>query len=215
MYISCCSSRPISTEPRLPSAGCIARFTFSCALILLVVFSLLEPNASASQPAFQSVETATLDEKVFVFPDDLRAGKLNIVMLAISEEQDNGTWQGEALLDWYEQLAKAGVLSNDIMAWHFSILKVPFFVKGLVRGGMADSYRGKIPLDQAGAIFIKDINAFAKLANIELDGQPTIILVSPDGELLDRFKGAVSDAQLAKVIDAVKARTAIVPENSD
>lgn len=179
------------------------------------MFSLLGPDAFASEPAFQSIETETLDEKLFVFPDDLRAGKLNIVMLAISEEQDNGTWQGESLLDWYEQLAKAGVLSNDVMAWHFSILKVPFFVKGLVRGGMADSYRGKIPMDQASAIFVKDVNAFAKLADIELDGQPTIILVSPDGALLDRFKGAVSDAQLAKVIDAVKARTAIVPENSD
>lgn len=206
------NSHLIFSRLRPASAGCIERFTFACALILLAAFSLLETEAVASEPAFQSIETETLDEKVFVFPDDLRAGKLNIVMLAISEEQDNGTWQGEALLDWYEQLAKAGVLSNDVMAWHFSILKVPFFVKGLIRGGMADSYRGKVPLDQASAIFVKDINAFAELADIELDGQPTIILVSSDGKLLDRFKGAVSDEQLAKVIDALKARTAIGSE---
>jgi hypothetical protein len=190
----------------------IARFAFPCAVILVAVFSLLGPNAFADDPAFESIKTETLDEKPFVFPDDLRAGKINIVMLAISEEQDNGTWQGEALLDWYQELAKAGILSNDVMAWHFSVLKVPFFVKGLIRGGMADSYSGKIPLDQASAIFVKDIGAFAKSADIVLDGQPTIILVSPEGELLERFKGAVSTAELAKVVEAVAARTTFTSE---
>jgi len=190
----------------------IARFAFPCVVILLAVFSLLAPNVFADDPAFESIKTETLDEKPFVFPDDLRAGKINIVMLAISEEQDNGTWQGEALLDWYQELAKAGILSNDVMAWHFSVLKVPFFVKGLVRGGMADSYSGKIPLDQASAIFVKDIGAFAKSADIVLDGQPTIILVSPQGELLERFKGAVSTAELAKVVEAVAARTTFTSE---
>jgi len=191
----------------------IVRLAFPCAVILLAALSCLAPNAFADDSAFESIKTETLDEKPFVFPDDLRAGKLNIVMLAISEEQDNGTWQGEALLDWYQELAKAEILSDDVIAWHISVLKVPFFVKGLVRGGMADSYSGKIPLDQASAIFVKDIEIFAKSADIVLDGQPTIILVSPEGELLERFKGPVSTAQLAKVRDAVTARTLLASEN--
>lgn len=49
----------------------------------------------------------------------------------------------------------------------------------------------------------------AKLADIELDGQPTIILVSSEGELLERFKGAVTEAQLAKLMDAVEARISL------
>ena len=209
----CRSSLSVATKSCLSAEGGMARFTSHCTVILLVLLSFITSNAVADNPAFASIETETLDEKAFMFPDDLRAGKLNIVMLAISEEQDNGTWQGEALLDWYAELTKAGILSGDIMAWHFSVLKVPFFVKGLVRGGMADSYKGKIPLDQASAMFVKDVSAFAKSADIVLDGQPTIILVSPEGELLERFKGAVSEAQLAKVIAAVEAHTTVADTN--
>jgi hypothetical protein len=131
-------------------------------------------------------------------------------MLAISEEQENGTWQGEALVEWYAALQNAGMLSTDVMAWHFSVLKVPFFVKGLVRGGLADSYNGRIPLDQAAAIFIKDIASFAKLANITLDGQPTIILVSPSGELLETFKGTVSTVKVSAMDEAVNRLTTSV-----
>ena len=206
------SPLPVAVKNRLPVEIAMAQCALHCALILLLVLSLIAPNAVGGEPAFESIDTETLDEKAFVFPDDLRAGKLNIVLLAISEEQDNGTWQGEALLDWYAELAKTGLLSSDVMAWHFSVLKVPFFVKGLVRGGIANSYNGKIPLDQASAIFVKDVSAFAKSADIVLDGQPTIILVSPEGELLDRFKGAVSEVQLAKVVAAIEARTAIAVE---
>ena len=213
MYMTYPSSSPVAAKKWLTAEIAIARYIFSSLVTLLAVLWLLTSSASAGDPAFASIETETLDEKPFMFPDDLRAGKLNIVMLAISEEQDNGTWQGEALLDWYAELAKAGLLSSDVMAWHFSVLKVPFFVKGLVRGGMADSYAGKIPLDQASAMFVKDVSAFAKSADIVLDGQPTIILVSPEGELLERFKGPVSEAQLAKVIAAIEARTTVAVKN--
>lgn len=157
--MSRCRFPPVSARHHLTLDGRLARSAFPGAVILLAALSLIGSDAFAREPAFETIETETLDEKPFVFPDDLRAGKLNIVMLAISEEQDNGTWQGESLLDWYDQLARAGVLSSDVMAWHFSVLKVPFFVKGLVREGMADSYRGKIPLNQASAMFVKDVAA--------------------------------------------------------
>jgi len=172
--------------------------------ILLVLLQATTPAVAASE-SFQRIESETLAGQPFVFPDDLRAAKLNIVMLAISEEQENGSWQGDALLEWYAALEKAGLLSNDVMAWHLSVLKVPFFVKGLVRGGMAKSYKGKVPLDQAAALFVKDVGKFAESAGIELDGQPTIILVSPAGEMLYRFKGVVSDAQIDGVREAVGA----------
>ncbi|MCP4830836.1 MAG: hypothetical protein GY886_01325, partial [Gammaproteobacteria bacterium] len=145
---------------------------------------------------FQQIETETLDGEDFIFPDGLRAKRLNIVLLALSEDQDNGTWQGEALVDWYAALEAKGILSEDVLAWHFSFMKVPFFVKSFVRGGMADDYAGKIPLDQAGPVFIKDVPGFAAEAGIAMDGQPSIVLVSPDGQLLQLFKGEVTDENL-------------------
>ena len=91
----------------------------------------------------------------------------------MSKEQDNGQWQGDRLIEWYAALNDEGVLSENVLGYHFSVMKVPFFVKGLIRGGLADSYAGKVPPDQAGAIFVKDIEAFASSAGIALDGQPT------------------------------------------
>jgi hypothetical protein len=155
--------------------------------------------------AFQRVETETLDKEDFIFPDDFQGKSLNIVMLAMSKEEENGTWQGEALVEWYTALAEQGVLSDDVLGYHFSVMKVPWFIKGLIRGGMADSYEGKLPLSQAGAIFIKDLEKFAGSPGIELDSQPTLVLVAPDGKLLELFKGEVSDEGVTAVGEAVAA----------
>ena len=152
---------------------------------------------------FLRAEMETLDGADFVFPDDLRAKSLNIVLLPLGEDRDNGTWQGEALVEWYAVLEERGILNDDVMAWHFSFMKVPFFVKGFIRGGMAEDYAGKIPLSQAGPVFIKDVPGFAAKAGIELDGQPTIVLVSSDGKLLQLFKGEATEENVAYLSAAV------------
>jgi hypothetical protein len=154
---------------------------------------------------FQRVETETLDGEDFIFPDDFQGKSLNIVMLAMSKEEENGTWQGEALVKWYTALAEQGVLSDEVLGYHFSVMKVPWFIKGLIRRGMADSYEGKLPLSQAGAIFIKDLEKFADSPGIALDSQPTLVLVAADGKLLKLFKGEVSEEGVTAVGEAVAA----------
>ncbi|MGI9290139.1 MAG: hypothetical protein ACR2QG_02550, partial [Gammaproteobacteria bacterium] len=119
--------------------------------ILISLIAFFSLTAAAEQDrSFQQIEIKTLADEKFIFPDDLDASKLNIVMLAISYEQDNGTLQGDMLVEWYASLEDHGLLNDDVKAWHFSVLKVPFFVKGIIRGGMAESYEGKLPLNQAG-----------------------------------------------------------------
>ncbi len=152
---------------------------------------------------FLRAEMETLDGEDFIFPDDLRAKSLNIVLLPLGEDRDNGTWQGEALVEWYAVLEEQGILNDDVMAWHFSFMKVPFFVKGFIRGGMAEDYAGKIPLSQAGPAFIKDVPGFAAKAGIKLDGQPTIVLVSSDGKLLQLFKGEATEENVAYLSAAI------------
>ena len=83
-------------------------------------------------------------------------------------------------------------------------MKVPFFVKGLVRGGMAKSYEGKVPLDQAGAIFVKKVADFAAAPGIPLDSQPSIVLVDAGGKLLELYKGEYSEDTLAQISQAVE-----------
>jgi len=168
--------------------------------MLLAVFLLVGLNVSSAAQTlgeFQRVETQTLDKQKFVFPDDMQADGLIIAMLAMSSDQDNGEWQGEMLLKWYQALESEGVLSGSVRAYHFSVMKVPFFVKGLVRGGLADSYKGKVPADQAAAIFIKDLQGFAAAPGIELDGKPSLVLVAPNGSLLEVIKGEPTDENVA------------------
>ena len=172
-------------------------------LLSLILLIAAQAGIAGDGGHFQRVETETLDEQEFVFPDDLRGTALNVVMLAMSEEQDNGTMQGDQLVEWYAALQAAGVFTDSVRGYHFSVLKAPFFVKGLIRGGLADSYAGKLPADQAGAIFVKDLKKFASEPGIPLDGQPTLVLVSPDGEVLEYFKGVVSPDAVAKVSAAV------------
>ena len=178
-------------------------------ILVWACFALSFTASLAAQDAgsFMQIEIDTLNKEEFLFPDDLNAGKLNIVMLAISEDQDNGTLQGDQLIEWYATLNEAGLLNDDVKAWHFSVMKVPFFIKGIIRGGMADSYEGKLPLDQAGLIFVKP-KKFAEQAGIAIDGLPTIVFVTPDGVLHEMFKGGPTKARLANVSAAVAAYTA-------
>lgn len=168
-----------------------------------VMFSLVVPVSANQLGDFQRVETETLDEQDFVFPDDFQGESLNVVMLAISKEQDNGTWQGDMLVEWYAALNDAGVLSDQVLGYHFSVMKVPFFVKGFIRGAIAESYEGKLPLNQAGVIFYKKLDEFARAPGIVLDGQPTLVLVAPDGELLEVFKGEATPENIEAVSAAV------------
>ena len=168
-----------------------------------VMFSLVVPVSANQLGDFQRVETETLDEQDFVFPDDFQGESLNVVMLAISKEQDNGTWQGDMLVEWYAALNDAGVLSDQVLGYHFSVMKVPFFVKGFIRGAIAESYEGKLPLNQAGVIFYKKLDEFARAPGIALDGQPTLVLVASDGELLEVFKGEATPENIEAVSAAV------------
>jgi hypothetical protein len=177
-------------------------------MVLLIV--LLNSGLAAKVHAemsgtFQQVETETLDGEDFMFPDDFKGEALNIVMLAMSNEEENGTWQGDVLVEWYAALAEQQVLSDSVLGYHFSVMKVPFFIKGVIRRGMAKSYKDKVPLNQAGPIFIKDLDGFAAAPGIELDSQPTLVLVAPDGKLLEAFKGEATPENVNAVASAVAA----------
>ena len=165
-------------------------------VLLLAVTGLGAAEITGAK--FAVVETETFDDEDFVFPDDCDGSRLNILFLALSDDQDNGQYQQEALLAWYAALEADGVFSDAIKPFHFPVLKSPpFFVKGIIAGAMSDSYEDKVPLDQAGVMFIKDLPEFAAVAKIPLDGKPTIIIASADGTPLELFKGDVSDDGLA------------------
>lgn len=172
------------------------------AVMALIAITVSAPVTGAA--GFERVKTKTFDKKSFVFPDDIRGNKLNILFLAMSADQDNGMYQQEALLEWHAALEARGVFSDDVVPYHFPVLSgPPFFVRGMIRSGMRDSYEGKVPLDRAAVLFVDDLDAFAAAAELVLDGRPTIVITSADALPLRSFKGEVSAQGAEEVAQAV------------
>lgn len=176
-------------------------------LIILAVLSSLGWTVAANELGqFERVETKTFDKKKFVFPDDMSAGKLNVLFLSLSSDQEGGKMQMEANFEWQAALDARGVFSDDVRAYHFSVASgVPFFIKGLMTRALRKSHDGKIPLDQSGVLFVDDLAEFAATPKIEVDGQPTVVLVSTDDLPLQAFKGTVSDEAVDEIVAAIES----------
>jgi hypothetical protein len=180
-------------------------------MILLAGFAgmpavLADPPANEMGGTFARVETKTFDKEKFVFPDDLRATRLNVLFLAMTKEQDIGEYLQKALIDWQVELEQRGAFSDGVLAWHFPVLSgPPFFVKGIIRRAMRKEYEGKVPLDQAGVLFVDDLDEFAAAAELIVDDRPTIVLATPDARQLQTFKGDVTPEGADEVANAIAA----------
>lgn len=162
------------------------------------------PATALELGEFERVKTKTFDKQKFIFPDDVRGERLNILFLAMSADKENGPIQQDALLEWHTALADLGVFSADVVPYHFPVLTgPPFFVKGVIRRAMRDSYAGKVPLDQAGVLFVDDLDAFAAAAKLTLDGRATIVITSADALPLKAFRGEVSPEGVDEIAQAI------------
>jgi len=161
--------------------------------------------ADAPGDAFARIETKTFDKQKFVFPDDLRATRLNVVFLAMTKDQDTGEYLQKALIDWQTELERRNAIADGVMAWHFPVISgLPFFIKGIVTRAMRKEYDGKVPLDQAAVLFVDDIDEFAAEFGQVVDDRPTIVLATPDARPLQIFKGDVTPEGADEITDAIK-----------
>jgi len=184
-------------------------------LIGLAVFPLVSNAQMAVQGSFEVVKTKTFDGEKFVFPGDMRGTAVNVVFLGMSNSQDNGQLQQEQLLDWQAALDAEGVFSEAIVAYHFPAMSgPPFFVKGIISRAMSESYEDKVPMSQAGVLFLDDLAEFAAAADLPLDDLPTIVIADANGKPLKVFKGLVSDAGVAELAIAIREAAGQLPAGS-
>jgi len=161
-------------------------------------------TASAAGERFLTVEAKTFDDKAFVFPADLRGARLNVLFLSMTNDMEKGEYLERAMLDWQEALDARDALGDGVMGWHFPVLSgPPFFVRGMITRGMRKSYDGKVPLDQAGVLFVDDLDAFAAAAGLVVDDRPTIVITTADVRLLQTFKGDVTPESADAVARAI------------
>ena len=80
---------------------------------------------------------------------------------------------------------------------------LPFFIKGIVKRAMAKEYADKVPLDQAGVLFVDDLDKFAAAAGLIIDDRPTIVITTADARQLQTFKGDVTPEGADEVANAI------------
>ncbi len=174
-------------------------------MVLLAWFTVVPVTlADVTGGTFPRVEVKTFDKEKFVFPDDLRATRLNVVFLAMTKDRDIGENLQKALIDWQVQLEQRGALVDGVLAWHFPVLSgLPFFIKGVVTRAMRKEYEGKVPFDQAGVLFVDDLDEFAAAAGLIVDDRPTIVIATADARQLRTFKGDVTPEGADEVANAI------------
>jgi len=187
------------------------RILFSVVLnVFLAVFLGVATQAALAQEAptsdaFATVKMKTFDGEKFVFPEGMKGTELNVVFLGMSDSQENGEWQQQRLLDIQAALDEKAVFSEKVMAYHFPAMSSPpFFVKGVIARAMAESYEGKVPLDQAGVMYLDDLQVFAIESGLMVDDQPTIVIADASGKPMQVFKGELSDELIDKLLVAIR-----------
>jgi len=170
----------------------------------LWVAALLLMYLAAPVVAFEPVEAKNFAGKSFLFPEAIQGAPSHLLFLGIAKDQDNGTWQGEELIKWHKALIAAGVDAASTKFWHFPVIEnPPFFVKGLIRRGIAKDYADLLPPEQGAVLFVKDIQRFADAAEVPLDGQPTVAIYREGEGVVAIYRGEATDAMVVEVAGKV------------
>ena len=170
-------------------------FIASCLLITAVL-----TNTAIAEPLgkLETIKTKTFAGDKITFPQDLAGGTKYVLFLAMGADRDNGEEQMNELLDWQASITEQGGLPEGIIGYHFPVMESPpFFVKGIIRGAMSDSYEPTVSPEKSGVLFVDDLTQFAVTAGLTLDQEPTIALVDGEGNVLSQIKGNISPENIA------------------
>ncbi len=179
---------------------------YSIAGLLISLSVALAPLAYSDVAGFQRVSAKTLAKEKFSFPGDLKADQLNVLFVAISDSQEAGEHQGEILRGWHAQLAAQGLFTESVLPYHFPVMEgVPFFVKGLVARGMRGVYEDLLPLQQVVILHVDNTADFAGTLSVLNDQEPTVILISNAGQVLETFHG--NDIDVSALAAAISANS--------
>ncbi|MGE4583649.1 MAG: hypothetical protein AB7C91_03290 [Sphaerochaeta sp.] len=146
---------------------------------------------------FPTVEGKHFDGKAFQFPADLLDDRPLVIALTLSSSRKNGEQQQEELLLWHEGFKTQPSLIKGNPVYNLTIVGgAPFFVRGAIRKGIAEGYEPQLSGQEGGVVFLSDTRQFINDAGIPIDGQPTLVVVDPDGSIRGYVKGTYRQQNL-------------------
>ena len=152
-----------------------------CFVVLLLMGIL-------SAASFPSTSGRLFNDKAFTFPDDLVSDKSIVIALTLSSSRKNGEEQQEAFIFWHQQISS--IVGQDSL-YHIVVIDgAPFFVRGAIRSALSQSYDTIVSPMQGGVLFLSRAERFAAQAGIQIDGEPTLVVLSPQQTIVGFVKGS-------------------------
>ena len=178
------------------------RSTSTVYTLLVILLLTLSPLAGAS---FESVEAKDGRGKTIEIPDDLTGSAPRILAFILGESRESGESQVETMLAWQDRLSSDPAVPPSVQIYHLPVIEgLPFFLKGIVRDGMRDSYRGAVPDSNIAVLFLKDMKSFIENAGIPFSFEPTLVVLDREGEVRTYVKGSPDESSLSKVRNALR-----------
>ena len=171
--------------------------TFAC-LVIVSLISVFMMSAAT----FPSSEGKLFNDQAFTFPDDLVSDKHIVIALTLSSSRKNGEVQQEAFITWQQELA--GLITEE-MIYHIVVIDgAPFFVRGAIRSGLAQSYETIIDPAQGGVLFLSKAQRLASQAGIPIDGEPTLVVLSAQNTIAGFVKGSYTQQRKEQLLELLE-----------
>ncbi len=135
-----------------------------------------------------------------IFPIDLIGQNSRIFAFILGESREKGEAQFDTMIQWHQALKVIPNFDPSEDIFHIPVIEgLPFFLKGIVRNGMADGYQGIVDGEHIAVLFVRDSEDLFSETGIPFTWEPTLVVVDRKGTVTGYVKGKVSEAGIEKI----------------
>ncbi|GAB6088814.1 hypothetical protein [Spirochaeta dissipatitropha] len=164
---------------------------------LLLICVLLAPGIPLSATEHHRIpdtEVRSISGRRGRLKDFIDKDKISLIALTAGQTQENGEEQLAALVSTHLQLLSEHPEIENTRILHLNVIAgAPFFVHGLIRRGLADSYSSPIRTEDVFVAFVSDAGQILDSFGITPDPWGTWIAVTNDGNVVWSIKDTGSD----------------------
>lgn len=160
--------------------------------------------ATAWASDFPALDTRAADGGRLSLPQDWPAGGQLLLAIALSDDQDNGSEQQQALVVWQQQL-QAAAWPDRIPLYHVPVVVgAPRLVHGLIRRGLASSYPEQQDLARVVPLFLTQATPITQGLGIEVNRQPHLVLLDANRRVQWRYNGGYDPQVLQELLAQIQ-----------
>lgn len=165
---------------------------------MILVTIVLTPLFSAT---FEKVDARTSGKDKIEFPKDILSSRKTIFAFVLSDSREGGETQQQHLLTWHKSLVTHPSFPQGVNIYHLPVIEdPPGFVKGFIRKGLGETYKGFVDDDKVAVLFVDDAASFATKAGLPFSNSATVVVVDNKGAVKGYATGEVTNEKLQSII---------------